>query len=313
MGQPQTKGTEAAGGAPLGGPSTSGRQRQPRSRSSVNWRWALALILPYLVLLVIFAVYPVIYELIQGLRPTQYQQLWQNPVYRDAIINTVVFVGISVNIKMVLSLLLSGFFAKPSVWRRLLGIVLILPWAAPEVASLLSFRWMLNSSSGLLNTMIEMAGLPGQPWLDRPSFALGSAIAAHVWKLMPFWTLVLLAGRLAIPQQVYEASSIDGAGRWQTFAYITWPLIAGLYVTSTVLATVWAVGDFNSIYLVTGGGPADSTQVLSTLGVQYAFTGGSIPLGVSVVLTALPLLIPAVIFLVSRAMKGGVFTSTAAR
>ena len=127
----------------------------------------------------------------------------------------------------------------------------------------------------------------------------------HIWKLTPFWTLTLLAARVSIPTVLYEASALDGANMWQTFRFVTWPRLAGVYLASTILASIWAVGEFNSIFLVTGGGPADSTQVLATLGVNYAFDQGSPALGSTVVLTALPVLILGVTYLIRRTVKGG--------
>ena len=91
----------------------------------------------------------------------------------------------------------------------------------------------------------------------------------HVWKSLPFWTMILIAGRLAIPGELYEASSVDGATGWQKFRFITWPSMRTLYLTSTILSMIWTLGDFNSVYLLTGGGPADLTHVLATLGIRY--------------------------------------------
>ena len=95
------------------------------------------------------------------------------------------------------------------------------------------------------------------------------AILVHIWKSLPFWTLILIAGRLAIPDELYEAASVDGASRWQKFKFITWPSMQTLYLTSTILSMIWTLGDFNSVYLLTGGGPADLTHVLATLGIRY--------------------------------------------
>jgi len=95
------------------------------------------------------------------------------------------------------------------------------------------------------------------------------AIAVHIWKSLPFWTLILIAGRLAIPHDLYEAASVDGATKFQKFKYVTWPSLRTLYLTSTILSMIWTLGDFNSVYLLTGGGPADLTHVLATLGIRY--------------------------------------------
>ncbi len=121
---------------------------------------------------------------------------------------------------------------------------------------------------------------------------------------MPFWTLILLAGRMAIPKDHYEAASVDGASRFQVFRFITFPALKNLYITGTLLSTIWSVGDFNSVYLLTGGGPTDSTHVFSTLGIRYAFNIGDIRTGVATVITALPLVVPIVFVLIRRLRRG---------
>ncbi len=112
--------------------------------------------------------------------------------------------------------------------------------------------------------------------------------------------MILVAGRLAIDTALYEAAAMDGATRWQLFWHITWPQIRGIFVTSLLLTTIWSLGDFNSVYLLTGGGPFDRTHTLATLGIKYAFEEGDFRLGVATVVSALPLLLPIVILLVRR-------------
>ena len=171
----------------------------------------------------------------------------------------------------------------------------------PSIPTIFSIRWMLNSEWGMLNGALwELFGIEGPWWLIDPELAFGSVIATHVWKYLPFWTLILLAGRMAIPTDLYEAATIDGASPWQKFVYITWPNLKNFYITSTLLSTIWSLGDFNSVYLLTGGGPAEKTHVLATLGIRYAFNLQEISTGVATVMTALPILVPLVIVLLRR-------------
>ena len=107
-----------------------------------------------------------------------------------------------------------------------------------------------------------MFGIEGPWWLVKPDLALGSVIFVHVWKYLPFWTLILLAGRMAISTDLYEAARIDGASPLQQFWYVTWPQLKNLYITSLLLSTIWSLGDFNSVYLLTGGGPGYSTYTI---------------------------------------------------
>jgi multiple sugar transport system permease protein len=130
-----------------------------------------------------------------------------------------------------------------------------------------------------------------------------SNVAAYTWKNMPFWTVIFLAGRMAIPTELYEAASVDGATGLRRFRHVTFPLLANLYLVSTLLSTIWSLGEFNAVYFVTGGGPAMSTEVLATLGIRHAFVMGEPRMGVATVMSALPVLIPIVIILMHKLRK----------
>src|SRR5258708_8806622 len=129
---------------------------------------------------------------------------------------------------------------------------------------------MLNPEWGVINQVIfKLTGDDGPNWLNDPKLALSMAILVHIWKSLPFGTLILMTGRLAISHDLFEAADVDGASWWQKFRFITWPSMQMLYVPCTLLSMIWTLGDFNSVYLFTGGGPADLTHVLATLGIRY--------------------------------------------
>ena len=278
----------------------------PERRSGGLWAspetsWGIVLVVPYVVIFLVFVVWPVAYGLWLGSDPQSYVRLFNDPIYLRTVVNTAIFLGVGINLKLFLALLLSGFFASTRPWIRWLSILFILPWAVPSIPTILSFRWMLNSEWGMLNNMLwYWFGIDAPWWLVRPHLALGSVITVHIWKYLPFWTLILLAGRMAISNDLYEAARIDGASRLQQFFYVTWPQIRNLYFTSVLLSTIWSLGDFNSVYLLTGGGPNDTTHVLATLGIRYAFRLFQLDMGVATVITALPILVPLVILLVRR-------------
>jgi multiple sugar transport system permease protein len=117
---------------------------------------------------------------------------------------------------------------------------------------------------------------------------------------MPFWTVIFLAARIRIPRDIYDAAEVDGATGSRRFVHVTFPLLANLYLICTLLSTLWTLGDFTTVYLVSGGGPAGSTQVLATLGFHYAFDAAKPALGVAAVMSAVPVLIPIVIVLMRR-------------
>jgi multiple sugar transport system permease protein len=152
------------------------------------------------------------------------------------------------------------------------------------------------------STIFRLTGLDGPNWLNDPTLALSFSILMHIWKSLPFWTLILLAGRMAIPQEQYEAASVDGASALQKFRYITWPSMRSLYLTSLILSTIWTLGDFNSVYLLTGGGPADLTHVLATLGIRYLRLD-QVELAMAAIVVSLPLVLPLVYFMMKRLSK----------
>jgi multiple sugar transport system permease protein len=273
----------------------------PRERLSPEAWWGIAFIVPYAVVFLVFVVYPVAYGLWMGSSPRSYATLWADPIFQRTIRNTLLFLVVAVNLKMALALAISGFFVHEQLWIRWTSIVFILPWAIPSIPTILSFRWMLNSEWGMINTILfRLFDIDGPWWLLKPELAMGSIITVHIWKYLPFWTLILLAARLAIPKDLYEAAEIDGATPGQRFRHVTWPSVKNLYITSTLLSTIWSLGDFNSVYLLTGGGPVDSTHVLATLGIRYAFGLNDVGTGVATVIVALPLVIPLVIYMVGR-------------
>lgn len=261
-------------------------------------------VLPYLLGAVFLIAYPMGFGFWIARDPLNYLQLFNDPTYWNAAINTLLFLGVGVNATLLLALLLSGFFAIRRWWIKALLPVFILPWAIPSISAYLSVHWMLNSEDGMLNTILRGIGFASPPeWLNTYSWAITGAIVAFIWQWLPFWTLILLAARMAIPQSVYEAADIDGATGIRRLAFVTFPLLRGTYLTSTLLAAIWTLSDYNAVNFVTGGAPGDSTHVLATLGVDYAFEIGFVELGVSVGLTALPLVVILIVLLVSRLKK----------
>ena len=273
-------------------------------RGLSSWEvWGRILIVPYILLFVIFVLYPVGYGLWLARDPQSYVKLANDPIFFRSVVNTLIFLVVGINVKMVLALFLSGFFVQTRTWIKWLSLLFILPWAVPSIPTILSMRFMLNPEWGVINTLIfKLSGADGPNWLNDPALALSLSIVAHIWKSLPFWTLILVAARLAIPAEQYEAASVDGATNWQKFRYITWPSLKTVYLTSTLLSTIWSLGDFNSVYLLTGGGPADLTHVLATLGIRYLRLD-QIELAMASIVVALPMVLPLVYFMMKRLSK----------
>ena len=265
--------------------------------------WALLFTAPYIVIFLAFVVFPVGYAFWLARDPHLYVELSEDPIFLRTVVNTLVFLIVAINVKMVMALFLSGFFTHKRWWVKVLAVLFVLPWAVPSIPTILSVRFMLNPEWGVVNTLIfKLTGDDGPNWLNDPTLALSLSMVGHIWKSLPFWTLILLAGRLAIPGELYEAASVDGAGAWHRFRFITWPSISTLYVTCTFLSMIFTVGDFNSVYLLTGGGPADLTHVLATLGIRYLRLD-QVGLAMASIVCALPLILPLVFVMMKRLSK----------
>jgi multiple sugar transport system permease protein len=265
--------------------------------------WALLFTAPYIVIFLAFVVFPVGYAFWLARDPHLYVELSEDPIFLRTVVNTLVFLIVAINVKMVMALFLSGFFTHKRWWVKVLAVLFVLPWAVPSIPTILSVRFMLNPEWGVINTLIfKLTGVDGPNWLNDPALALSLSMVVHIWKSLPFWTLILLAGRLAIPGELYEAASVDGAGAWHRFRFITWPSISTLYVTCTFLSMIFTVGDFNSVYLLTGGGPADLTHVLATLGIRYLRLD-QVGLAMASIVCALPLILPLVFVMMKRLSK----------
>lgn len=288
----------------VGQPGAIGQSRRRAWRGGLRgseYNWAIAFTLPYAAVFLAFVVYPVAYGVWLGRDPALYRELASDPIYLSTVVNTLLYVGIGVNVKMFLAFLLSGFFMRRDWWVKAVLLIFILPWAMPALPAALSIHWMLNGQWGLFNNLLwSLFGIDGPIWLNSRWLGLGSNIAAYIWKFLPFWTVIFLAGRMAVPRELYEAADVDGATGYRRFVHVTFPLLANLYLICTLLSTIFSLGDFTTVYFVSGGGPAMSTEVLATLGIREAFTVNRPYLGVAAVMSALPVMIPMVIYLMRK-------------
>ncbi len=268
----------------------------PRSRNLQGLLFSL----PLIALFLAFVAYPLYFEVTQGLDRYTYEVLFNDPIYVQTIVNTLVYVGVAVNVKLFLALLLSGVLASDDRVTRFLSAIFLLPWAIPVLPGILSVRWMMSSQWGILNLMSEDLGLGTHHWLASRWTAIGAIIVFHIWKYLPFWTVILLAARRGIPREMYEAAAIDGAGVFKMFRFISFPMLAGIYLICSLLSMVFTMGDFTNVWLMTGGAPGDSTHVLATLAYRYTFRMGKIDWGVGVFATALPVTLLFIFILIKK-------------
>ena len=163
--------------------------------------------------------------------------------------------------------------AKAFRGRGVVRAALMVPWATPAVVGALAWKWVYHGQYGLLNSALRGLHLDSLAvaWLGDPNTAMSAAIVANVWRGFPFITVVLLAGVLAIPRELYEAASVDGASGFAAFRRLTLPLIRPALLISSLLAAIWTFNNFAYIYILTGGGPAGLTDILVTFVYRNGF------------------------------------------
>ncbi|HVX80754.1 MAG: carbohydrate ABC transporter permease [Devosia sp.] len=171
----------------------------------------------------------------------------------------------------VLSLGLATLLNLDIRFRNFFRAIFLIPWVVPDVVTALIWRWLYNDDYGVFNFVLHLMHLPSVHWLPDPRLAMMSVIIAQIWKLYPLMTVVLLAALQNVPKELHEAASLDGAGAWQRFWYVTLPNIRTASIAITLLTGIWTFQNFDLVYLLTGGGPADATEILPTFIYQKAF------------------------------------------
>ena len=213
-----------------------------------------------------------------------------------ALYFTVVSTALELGFGMGLALLMD----QPLRWRWLLRTLVILPWALPTIVNALMWRWIDNAEYGALNALLTQTGVlhAYQPWLSDSDLAMWMVIIADVWKLTPLVAILLLAGLQSIDREVVEVARVDGAGPWQVFRHILLPLVTPVILIVLVLRTMEAFKVFDLIWIMTHGGPANSTQTIAIYAYQTAYQGFDFGRGAALgYLIALVIMVLAAIYL----------------
>ena len=208
-----------------------------------------------------------------------------NPVFLRALRNTFVFTVVSQVLVMVLGNLLARALLKNFRGKLLVRFLILMPWAAPISLATLGWLWIFDSTFSVINWALKVVGWlgPGQwyYWLGDPTLGMVAIITVHVWRLLPFSTVILLAGLTSIPAEVHEAADIDGAGPVAKAFQITIPMMLPILTVAILFGTVFTFTDMNVVYLLTRGGPYNSTHVLASLAYQEGVLGGDVGRGAS--------------------------------
>lgn len=265
------------------------RSRLPfraRGNSGVSWAWML--LIPSLILVTVMIAYPVFtgislsFHNVILTRPDlgrpfigleNFDRMLQDPVVRIATINTVIYVVVGVVSQFSLGLAAALLLNRDGKRMWIPRTAVMLPWFMPPIAAAYMFAFMIDPRYGVVTQMLGFFGVDigGMGVLANPDLALGGVLMVELWRSYPFFALFLLAGLKAIPQELAEATAIDGASKWQHFRYITWPLLRPVILVSTLLEGIKLANSPVLILLLTDGGPGNSTQMLSLYAFQQAY------------------------------------------
>jgi multiple sugar transport system permease protein len=236
-----------------------------------------------------------------------YVKLTYDGFFRRAVANSFIFTFGSVGFKLVLGMVMALVLTSKIRFRSFWTGVLLIPWVAPTVVSALNFLWIFDFSLGVLNyLLVRVTGIlsQGVGWLSEPNTAMASVIAVNIWRGFPFFGISFLAGMKAIPPELYEAASVDGATVLQRFVHVTLPGLKNIIIIVVLLSTIWTFNDFGIVYILTKGGPGGATQVLPVLTYEIAFGAQRLGEAIAVALYMLPA-IAIVIVVLSKYMRRG--------
>jgi multiple sugar transport system permease protein len=237
-------------------------------------------VLPALVLLTLVTVYPVTYVIVLSLQRRMpifeishftgldnYLFLLNDDRFWNALGNTAYFTSLSVMVELLLGLAIAMLMERRFRLKGIARAVILVPWAIPTVVSARMWEWIFNTDFGVLNYVTGMR----TNWLGSPFWAMHAAVAVDVWKTTPFVAILLMAGLQAIPRDLQQAARVDGAGPWAVFRHVTLPLLRPVILVVLLFRTLDAFRVFDAIYVLTGGGPANTTETLSIYAYRILF------------------------------------------
>ena len=205
-----------------------------------------------------------------------YTTVFTDPVFRTAMLNTVVFTVVSLVFQYGIGLALAVFFSRHFRLSATLRALFLVPWLLPLIVSASTWAWMFNSEAGVVNAALSWFGVDGVNWLTSPDWSLVSVIVANIWIGIPFNLVVLYSGLRNIPAEVHEASALDGASSWQTFRHVTFPMLRPVSTVTLLLGLVYTLKVFDIIWIMTRGGPSGSSTTLATWSYELGF-GSMLP------------------------------------
>jgi multiple sugar transport system permease protein len=234
-----------------------------------------------------------------------FRDILSNEVFHQTVYNSFVFTGIAVFFKILLGVWLAMLLFRTFRFKRLIRGAVLLPWVIPTALSTLAWWWMFDSLYSVVNWTGIRLGLispPGPNWLGMSEYAMTAVIAVNVWRGLPFFAIIVLAGLVSIPREFYEAAEVDGASSWGRFRHVTLPLLKPVLAVVILFSTIFTFADFNIVQVLTRGGPVNTTHLFATLAYQTGLVGGNLGQGNAIALFLFPVL-AAVVFIQLRYIR----------
>lgn len=234
-----------------------------------------------------------------------YKDLLQSADFRRSVRNTVEFTTFSILGKTVFGMIMALILNFRFRGRNLARALMIIPWTLPNIVSVLNWRWIFSNTGGVANHILKSLGLikANLTWLGMPVLAMLAALTANIWRGTPFFGISILARLQTIPKDYYEAASIDGANAFQQFLYITLPSVLDVTLLTMLVSTIWTINEFESIWLLTGGGPSGATEVIGVYSYRTAMTNLQLGKGIAVSVLAMPVLLILIALISKRMLK----------
>src|SRR5688572_4306388 len=195
-----------------------------------------------------------------------FAKIWEDSIFRTAAINTFVYTGVTTVFKLALGLWLALLLNRHFKGKAFVRAFILLPFIIPTVLSTFAWKWMFDPTFSVLNwAMFKLGLITGRVnWLGDPDRAMISVMIVNVWRGVPFYAISLLAGLQTISPELHEAAAIDGAKPWKRFWYVTWPLLLPVTMVVVLFSVIQTFADFQIVYVMTGGGPANATHLFAT-------------------------------------------------
>jgi ABC-type sugar transport systems, permease components len=282
-----------------------GKERRTVSQTVKDKRLGLLLMIPIVVVIFIImglpflrAIYWSFTDKVIGSKEhfiffKNYTKLFSDAVYWKSLKNTLIYTTGCILAKLLFGLLWAVVLNQNFKGKAFFRTALLIPWALPGMVAAMTFRWMYDSTYGIINSVLIHLGIISLPiaWLSNPKIVLFSAMIVNIWRGIPFFMFSILGEMQTLDKQVYEAATVDGAGIFKQFRYITLPSISNVLKVTTLLSTIWTFNDFENVWLVTGGGPLYASSVISTYTYDTAFIQNSFGRALSVATSVIPILI----------------------